>query len=164
MTRDAVTPAGIRRESEFDAIADEVKARTHQWVAQLRRGDRSAARLEAVLHGLGSAVLDILAADDLDTLPDQWAAMLARYLEENFEDEEPGNDVQQGSRTPAEAADKKGAARPPEGGLVDKGDKVGRPIPHQSGNIQGRPGKLRKGETPAPDAPKRKKPGAVKRG
>lgn len=131
MARGSSTPAGVRLETESDAIAEEVSRRCASWIQQMRRTDPGPHRLEAILVGLSFTILDHLPED---TIPEAWADLLARYMEANTDEEDPGNPAEQAAAEDPPAAVIKDQEEPPAGGVLDQAAEADA-IHHQAGHF-----------------------------
>lgn len=118
MAKNPTTAAGVRLQGEMDAITDEVSRRAHAWVTQMRRGDQSPSRLQAILTGLGFCILDHLPED---TAPESWGALLADYMDHQADENEPGHHAEQPTVPAAEETVKARGAPSPARGVLDQG-------------------------------------------
>lgn len=150
MARNATTAAGVRIQSEMDAITDEVSRRAQAWVMQMRRGDQSPARLQAILTGLGFCILDNL---PVETAPEAWAALLAEYMDLFSDENEPGHYAEQPTVPAAVKTDKAHKAPASSRDVLDKGSGKGRN--GTAGKLAGSSGRPGKGKA-APRHPRQR--------
>lgn len=157
MAQNPTTNAGIRLQSEFDAITDEVSRRTQKWITDLRRTDKSQARLDAILMGLAFAILDHLPED---SMPEEWGALLGEYLEATADDNELGQPAQSQAGEDAEEPDKCSQESAPQSDLLDQGSEPS-VSHHQAGKFPRGGGMGSQGATAAGHGSRRNKPGAA---
>lgn len=96
---DSRATAGQQIEDRLDAITDETRRRTGQWIVQLRRpAPNDIPMLGAIVSGIAGGVLDALwerSGADADAFRQNWAAYAEAYLDAMLEDRE--NDAEPGS-------------------------------------------------------------------
>lgn len=91
-TPDSRASAGQQIEDELDAISDEMRRRTRDWIAKSRRPNpRSAQMHTAILGGIAGGLLDELwemAGGDVERFRSGWVIFCDGYISAVAEDEE----------------------------------------------------------------------------